>query len=68
MGIKRVGQNPFKSALGVSDSKQRNYSERAANPNLFKGDVREKHMERTMRSRQAFKERISALRQQHMGG
>lgn len=69
MGIKRVGQNPFKSALGSSDARQRNYLQgRAKNPELFRGDVREKQMERSMRARESFQQRMQIMRQQRMEG
>lgn len=69
MGIKRVGQDPFKSTLANSDAKQRSYLQgRARNPELFRGDVREKHYERSMRSRQIFQERIEIMRQRRAEG
>lgn len=64
---KRVGQDPFKSALASSDRSQRRYAERARNPELFKGNTREKQQQVTERVVRGFRENLQAVERRNMG-
>jgi hypothetical protein len=64
---KRVGQDPFASSLAKSDRTQRAYSERARNPNLFKGNVAENQKRVTQQYIQGFQEKNRVIEQRNMG-
>jgi hypothetical protein len=64
---KRVGQDPFASALAKSDRTQRAAQERARNPNLFKGTVTERQQQVSQRGIETFREKIRAIEQRNMG-
>lgn len=64
---KRVGQDPFKSALASSDRAQRSALERSKNPELFKGNTRERQQQVTERVVRGFRENIQAIERRSMG-
>lgn len=65
---KRVGQDPFKSALGENDRAQAGYRRRVQDPNLFKGNTRERQQQVTERGVRGFQENLQYINRRNMGG